>query len=404
MTLNRRRFMPLVVAAAFLSATAARADEITVLTSGGFAAALQTLVPGLERATRTKVVVSEGSTVANGPTSIPGRLQAGNAADVVDVVIMAASGLDQLMKEGRIAAGSRVDLARSAIGMAVRAGSPKPDISSVEALKRTLLAAKSIAYSSSVSGVYLTTELFPRLGIAEQVAGKSMRIERERVAAVVARGEAEIGFQQVSELLPVPGVAFVGPLPQEVQRVTTFAAGVAAKARNPELARAAIAFLASPSAREAVAKSGLEPIQAARDAGASLVGAWRLVSWEDRLADGTTRRNARTVGSLIYSDTGRMCAVIMDPNRPVWRGRPQDAEVRTAYDGLVAYCGAYELHAAEGFVVHQVDIEKSPAIVGVKRKRWFTFDGPNRLVLRIDQAELQNTTAESRLIWERVTQ
>jgi molybdate transport system substrate-binding protein len=124
--------------------------------------------------------------------------------------------------------------------MAVRAGAPKPDISSVEALKRTLLEAKSIAYSAQVSGVYLATELFPRLGIADQVRAKSLRIERERVGAVVARGDAEIGFQQVSELLPIAGIDYVGPLPAEVQRVTVFSAGIAVGAKSPEAARALI--------------------------------------------------------------------------------------------------------------------------------------------------------------------
>jgi hypothetical protein len=104
----------------------------------------------------------------------------------------------------------------------------------------------------------------------------------------------------------------------------------------------------------------------------------------------------------MYSDTGRMCGVIMDPNRPAWRSRPQDAEVRVAFDGLVAYCGAYELHAADGFVVHHVDIEKSPSLVGIDRKRWFSFDDRGRLVLRVDSAEMQNAVAESRLTWERV--
>jgi molybdate transport system substrate-binding protein len=157
-------------------------------------------------------------------------------------------------------AGSRVDVARSAIGMAVRAGAPKPDISSVDALKRTLLRAKSVAHSASVSGVYLSTELFQRLGIADQMKGKTQRIERERVGAVVARGEAEIGFQQISELLPVPGIDYVGPLPPEVQRVTVFSAGVGARARDPEAARAFIRFLASPDAAAVISTTALEPI------------------------------------------------------------------------------------------------------------------------------------------------
>src|SRR5262245_44112359 len=150
------------VAVVLCLATAARAEEIRILTSGGFAAALHDLAPAIERAVHATLVTTEGSTLANGPDSIPARLQRGEA---VDIVIMSASGLEDLIKTGAIVAGSRVDLARSGIGMAVRAGTPKPDISSLDALKRTLLAAKSIAYSSSISGVYLSTELFPRLGI-----------------------------------------------------------------------------------------------------------------------------------------------------------------------------------------------------------------------------------------------
>ena len=158
-------------------------------------------------------------------------------------------------------AGSRVDLARARIGMVVRAGAPKPDIGSVDALKRTLLAAKSIAFSASASGVYLSSEVFPRLGIADQIKDKTKRIESERVAAVVARGEAEIGFQQISELLPVPGVELVGPLPPEVQRVTVFAAGVATGAKEPDAAGALIKFLAAPAAAAAITKSALEPME-----------------------------------------------------------------------------------------------------------------------------------------------
>ena len=179
---------------------------------------------------------------------------------MVDVVIVADEALDQLIKDGRILPDSRVALARSSIGMAVRAGAPKPDISSIDALRRALLEAKSIAYSSSVSGTYLSTELFVRLGIADQVRSKSRRVEGERVGAVVARGEAEIGFQQISELLPEPGIDYVGPLPPGAQRATVFAAGVAASSRHPDTARALIAFLASPEVAGIVARTGLEPI------------------------------------------------------------------------------------------------------------------------------------------------
>jgi molybdate transport system substrate-binding protein len=169
--------------------------------------------------------------------------------------------LDALITQGKVVPGSRVDLARSSIGMAVRAGAPRPDISSVDALKRTLRQARSIAYSASASGVYLSTELFHRLGLADEIRAKSRRIESERVGSVVARGDAEIGFQQISELLGMPGIDYVGPLPPEVQRVTVFSAGIAAGAREPVAAGTLIAFLASPAAAAAIAKSGLEPIR-----------------------------------------------------------------------------------------------------------------------------------------------
>jgi molybdate transport system substrate-binding protein len=144
----------------------------------------------------------------------------------------------------------------------VRAGAPKPDLSTVDALKRTLLQAQSIAYSASVSGDYLTKELYQRLGIADQVMRKSRLIGGgERVGAVVARGEAEIGFQQLSELLPVAGLAHVTPLPPEVQKVSVFSAGVATSARDADTARAVIKFFASPEAARAISNSGLEPIE-----------------------------------------------------------------------------------------------------------------------------------------------
>ncbi|MBI2992051.1 MAG: substrate-binding domain-containing protein, partial [Deltaproteobacteria bacterium] len=180
--------------------------DIRVMTSGAFTAAYLELILQLELVTKRKVVTAATS-MGTGADSIPSRLQRG---EPVDVVIVADAALAELIKDGKVVAESRVPLARSAIGMAVRAGSPKPDISSVDALKRTLLKAKSIAYSASVSGRYLSTELFQRLGIADQIMPKSRRIEGERVGAVVARGEAEIGFQQTSELLPVPGIDYVG--------------------------------------------------------------------------------------------------------------------------------------------------------------------------------------------------
>jgi molybdate transport system substrate-binding protein len=246
----------LVFASTLFFAVAAHAGEIKVMTSGAFTAPYLELCPRFERDSKDKIITLT-TTMGTGVDSIPNRIGRGES---VDVVIVASAALDELIRDGKVVAGSRVDLARSDIGIAVRSGAAKPDIGSVDALKRTLLQAKAIAYSASVSGDYVSTELFQRLGIAEQVLGKSRRIERERVGAVVARGEAEIGFQKISELLPVPGIDFVGPLPAEVQRTTVFSAGVAVRAENPDAARAFIRFLASAASAGAIRKSGLEPV------------------------------------------------------------------------------------------------------------------------------------------------
>ena len=226
------------------------------MTSGAFTAAYLELIPRLELLTRKKLVTAATS-IGTGETSIPNRLRRGEA---VDVVIVADGVLLGFIDEKLILADSYTPIARSAIGMAVRAGAAKPDIGTVEALKRTLLQAQSIAYSASVSGEYLTTVLYQRLGIADQVMSKSRLIGGgERVGAVVARGEAEIGFQQLSELLPVPGIDHVTPLPAEVQKVSLFSAGVARSTRDADAAHTVIRFLSSPEAAGAITKSGLEP-------------------------------------------------------------------------------------------------------------------------------------------------
>ena len=232
-------------------------DEIRVMTSGAFTAAYLELMPRLELLTKKKLVTAATS-IGTGENSIPNRLRRGES---VDVVIVADAVLLGFIEESLIMAESYTPVARSAIGMAVRAGAPKPDISTVDALKRALLQAKSIAYSASVSGEYLTTELYHRLGIADQVMSKSRLIGGgERVGTVIARGDAEIGFQQISELLPVPGIDHVTPLPPEVQKVSVFSAGVALSTRDSDAAHAVIRFLASPEAAGAITNSGLEPI------------------------------------------------------------------------------------------------------------------------------------------------
>lgn len=239
--------------------SAVQAAEIRVVTSGGFSAAYDQLVPLYEQATGHKVITARGASIGNAPDSIPSRMARG---EQFDIVILADSGLDQLILQGKVQAGSRVDLARSMIGMSVRKGTPKPDISSVEALKQTLLNAKTVAYSASASGTYLSNELFPRLGIAEEMKGKATKIFSERVGAVVLRGDAEIGFQQVSELLPFKELEFVGPLPDEVQQRVFFSAGVAVGAQDPDAAGHLIRFLAAPAAASIVRSTGMEPAAA----------------------------------------------------------------------------------------------------------------------------------------------
>lgn len=244
---------------AWSCAWTAQAAEIHVMASGGFTATYNEVIPEFEHSTGNKVLTAYGASMGGAPDSIPMRLQRGEPADVV---IMADTALDELIRQGKVVAGSRVDLVRSVIGMAVRKGDRQPDISTVDALVSALLGARSIAYSASASGTYLSGELFPRLGIAEKIREKSKRVVSERVGDVVARGDAEIGFQQVSELLPIAGIDYVGPLPEGAQRVTVFSAGIASGARNPEEARKLIQFLSAPGVHPAIRKYGLEPAAA----------------------------------------------------------------------------------------------------------------------------------------------
>jgi molybdate transport system substrate-binding protein len=253
----RLRIAGLVIAAALGLSAVAAADEIKVMTSGAFTAAFRDLSPAFERATKHTIVTTYGGSLGNAPDSIPSRLGRGEA---VDLLIMAREGLDALVKQGKVVAGSEVDLVRSNMAMAIRSGAPKPDVSTLEAFTRTLLQAKSIAYSTSASGVYLANELFPRLGIADALKPKTTRVQSGPVADVIVRGEAEIGFQQYSELLPIAGIDIITKLPSEVQRVTFFSAGIATGAKAPDAARALLAFLRSAAAAPAISKSGLEPI------------------------------------------------------------------------------------------------------------------------------------------------
>src|SRR5438094_8585444 len=247
--------------AALLVAGAASAADVHVMISAGFYRVYSELGPAFERSSGHRLVTTRGPSMGDSPEAIPTRLARGETADVV---ILDGAAADELGRRGLVRADSKVELARSMIGMVVRAGAAKPDIGSVNAFRSTLLAAKSIAYSDSGSGTYLSTTLFPKLGVADQVASKSQKVRGppsgEPVAAVVARGEAEIGFQHVSELIHVPGVTFVGPLPAELQPGFTFAGAVTTKAREPEAAAALLRFLSSPQAAPAILKAGLKPL------------------------------------------------------------------------------------------------------------------------------------------------
>ena len=253
--------MPHLIRAAALVAlvlapACARAEDVTVMISGGYKSTYQALLPGFEKQSGDHVTTLPGASMGTTPDAIPQRLARGEPDDVV---IMVGYALDDLVKDGKAQAGSRVDLAISPIGMAVKAGAPVPDISTADKLKAALLAAKSVAYSDSASGVYIETEMFKKLGIEAEMKGKARKIPGTPVAEIVAKGEAEIGFQQVAELLPVPGITFVGRLPADVQKTTVYAAGIAAKSQHPDAGRALIAYLASPAAAPVMARMGLDP-------------------------------------------------------------------------------------------------------------------------------------------------
>jgi len=241
-----------------LAVGSACAADVQVMISSGFYGAYSELGPVFERASGHHLVTTRGPSMGDSPESIPARLARGEAADLV---ILDGNAAEELGRKGLVRLDSRTELARSLIGMVVREGATKPDIESVESFRQTLLAAKSIAYSDSGSGTYLSTILFAKLGIADQVAPKSRKVRGppsgEPVAAVVARGEAEIGFQQVSELIHVPGISFVGTIPAELQPKFSFAGALTSTVRQPEAAAALIRFLASPEAAPVIRKAGL---------------------------------------------------------------------------------------------------------------------------------------------------
>jgi molybdate transport system substrate-binding protein len=229
---------------------------LKVLISGGFSGPYEKLLPEFKRTTGLEVMTGSGSSQGTGPQTIGAQLARGVPADVV---ILSREGLSELIAARRIAAGTDVDLARTPIGVAVRAGAAKPDVSSVEALKQIVLKAAAVAVPSSTSGIFLTTEVFPRLGIADRINVK-VTPRGTGAAAMVAAGEADLALMPVSEIAHAPGVELAGVIADEIQLHQIFAAAVVAGSREIEAARRLIAFLASDRASATIRTSGMEPL------------------------------------------------------------------------------------------------------------------------------------------------
>ena len=233
-----------------------RVEQLTVMISGGFSTSYRQLLPEFEGSTGITVTTLSGASQGKGPQTIAAQLGRGVAADVV---ILSREGLGELMAAGAIVAGSDVDLARAALGAAVRLGAHKPDIDTVAAFKQALLSARAVAVPASTSGIYLTSDLFPRLGIADKVNTR-ITPRGAQSAALVAAGEADIALQPVSELVREPGLDFLGPIPAELQLVQTFCAAIVAGSKELEASRRLIAFLASESAAGAIRSNGMESV------------------------------------------------------------------------------------------------------------------------------------------------
>jgi len=237
----------------------AASAQLNVLISGGFSGAYEQLLPEFERTSGIKVTTGSGASQGSGPQTIGAQLESGVAADVV---ILSREGLEELFAAKRIAAGTEVDLARVGLGVAVRAGTPKPDVGTVEAFKQVVLAARSVA-AASTSGIWLMKDLFPRLGIADKIDVKIVA-RGTGAAGMVADGVAGVAVMPISEILTAKGVDYAGALAQDIQFLQVFSAAVVAGAGEADGAKRLIAFLASPRAAEAIKKSGMEPIASAK--------------------------------------------------------------------------------------------------------------------------------------------
>jgi ABC-type molybdate transport system substrate-binding protein len=239
--------------------TGTQSPVLHVMTSGGFTGALQTLVPRFEKARHVHIEIDYGPSMGSTANAIPTRLDRGDPADVV---VLVREALDNLAAKGQVGTDGITDLAKSRIAMAVKTGSPVPDISTMAAFRKTLVAAKSVAYSDSASGVYLQNVLFPKMGLADQMKAKAHMIPATPVGQIVAHGDDEIGFQQNSELKPVPGIKIVGFIPEEAQKVTIYSAAAVLTSKQLQGAKEFITYLSSDEARKAISDSGMEPFKA----------------------------------------------------------------------------------------------------------------------------------------------
>lgn len=240
------------------TAGGASAADLHVLASTALKPLFEKLGPKFEAVSGHRLVFAWGASYGDGPDTLPVRLRNGERADAV---VMIREALDKQVEQGRVRSESVQNLATSRTGLAVQAGAPRPDIATVEGLRRTLLGARSVAYSSGVSGVYLSTSLFPNMGIADQLRSKSIVIEAPQlVGQALLDGKAEVGLQQMSELLAVPGIEIIGPLPDEVQRVNIIAAAVTVNAVQVEGAEALIRFMHGPKATQELEESGFGPM------------------------------------------------------------------------------------------------------------------------------------------------
>jgi len=249
-----------IMAAIMLSSATVAGAELNVLMSGGFSGAYEKLLPEFERTSGVKVTTRSGASQGSGPQTIAAQLARGVPADVV---ILSREGLTDLIAANKITGGTDVNLAQVPLGIGVRAKAPKPDVSTVEAFKQTMMKAKKIAIPGSTSGIWLKNDLFPRLGIADKISVE-MKPRGTDVTNMVAAGEADIAVLPVREILVAAGVDYAGSLPSELQLVQVFAAAVVAGSKEIEASKRLIEFLASPRASEAIKSSGMEPLATSR--------------------------------------------------------------------------------------------------------------------------------------------